>query len=683
MVVLSMILSLCPSVHMEPTLHPGSSAFEEQSLAACPRSFTWPRLVEGASAGFGGLMRAMDIPVYWLFKGQRPAPLLYRLAHLFPKHLVSRKMTVQIGFVGAIGESIGLALLIRHVMPESIPAAFTVFLIAGLGAILHLVMRRHDRDITRRYRHPWRYTAAQFTGLLLFVSLLLTPIPWCVPVALNLYVQFRHFFPKWHPTTAEEARRYAADLETYRGKEIDFIRGIFVPMTARQWWAYIHLMNVPVKALLYDLERLDRNTRRYKLTSIALILNYRLVDVRQLEARYARWIKRGWTEKASDLQAWKLGMLYAGLPQKQITAYNVRSPVVAYRAYRGRYPEVLRLLLWRLKRFLKEGATGPLDVLEYGMSDGSFTQDAIEELNKEKVRGVRYEATDIVTSFSVVKGLYTHGRYADYAFIFKSDGQLMQALSPEDEGRTWIRWILTIYIPPLLRIMLNGRKTWSRRILKFLMPPLVGVILNYVITFMTGIELGEWRVPIHKIEEEWTAIQNGAQAPPKLSPKQVSTIRPELAAYEKACQIDPAKDPFLVTGAADVFKDPQKRPAQSEHVIIVNGLLMRNNEYFGAQEIKHALGELGRLLVEGGILINATRGSVYAPKKLYMDVYKRVGDFLILIKTQGYKRDGREPWQSDPAWDTKNWKLIPVAKNAGSATEGHSHQTAFVLAGSA
>jgi len=37
-------------------------------------------------------------------------------------------------------------------------------------------------------------------------------------------------------------------------------------------------------------------------------------------------------------------MLYAGLPQKQIAAGDVRSPVVNKRSFRGRYPELLELL---------------------------------------------------------------------------------------------------------------------------------------------------------------------------------------------------------------------------------------------------------------------------------------------------------------------------------------------------
>ena len=613
----------------------------------------------------------MDIPVFWLFKGQRPVPLLYRIAHIFPVSWISHRWTVVVGLAAIPLESYVFWWIIHTYQQPGmtfLSKGTVVLTFAFAGAILQGVARRFDRDIERR-RLVFRYAGAQFVGLMGYGLLLISPISIVVPIALNAYVQLKHFIPKWHPSTAAEARRYAADLEKVHGKEIDFIKDIFVPITPRQWWAYIHLMNVPVSILLDELERLDRNSRDYKLTSIALTLNYRLGDVHLLQERYDAWIKRGDAEKARrDLPAWKLGMLYAGLPQKQIAAGDVRSPVVNKRSFRGRYPELLELLMRWLKKFRRKKITENPQVLEYGMSDGSFAMDVMESPLGE-VPGVNLEATDNVMTFSVVEGLYAHGRYAGYTFIFKSDGQLMQMLPPAGEGRTWIRWMLTIYIPPLLKILMNGkRKTWTHRIILFALPPLSRVILDYAISFMTGIELGEWRMPVYDIEERWRpingVIQNGGPFPQNLKVRLVSTVRPDLAEYEKACQSDSTKNPSLTTRSADVFEDPQKRPAKSKHFIYVNGLLMRNKEYFGAEKIKNALGEMGRLLVDGGILVNATRGSVYFPKKLYMDVYRRIGDSLVLIKTQGYEPNAVETWLSEDPWRTENWKRIPVANDS-------------------
>ena len=164
-----------------------------------------------------------------MFKGQRPAPLLYRAAHLFPENVIGQRAVVVIGFIGAVGESLGLQWVIRHAEWAPIPAAATVLFIAVTGTLLHGAMRLRDRDPQRR-RLPWHYMAAQFSGLGLYGLLVLAPVPAVLPIGINLYVQFKHFFPKWHPSSAREARLYAARLEkTKEGKDIDFIKGIFVP----------------------------------------------------------------------------------------------------------------------------------------------------------------------------------------------------------------------------------------------------------------------------------------------------------------------------------------------------------------------------------------------------------------------------------------------------------------------
>jgi len=236
---------------------------------------------------------------------------------------------------------------------------------------------------------------------------------------------------------------------------------------------------------------------------------------------------------------------------------------------------------------------------------------------------VNLEATDNVMTFSVVKALRSRAIRGLHVY-FKSDGQLMQMLPPAGEGRTWIRWMLTIYIPPLLKILMNGkRKTWTHRIILFALPPLSRVILDYAISFMTGIELGSGECRYTHIEERWRpingVIQNGGPFPQNLKVRLVSTVRPDLAEYEKACQRRFTKESFSHDpGRPMCSKILKKRPAKVKTLIYVNGLLMRNKEYFGAEKIKNALGEMGRLLVDGGILVKRHTGFGLFSEKNYI-----------------------------------------------------------------
>ena len=285
----------------------------------------------------------------------------------------------------------------------------------------------------------------------------------------------------------------------------------------------------------------------YKLTRIALTLNHRLFDYPLLQQKYRRWIENGRDRKADDLIASMLHLQYTGLLQKQDPGGKVRSHVINRRTYLGRYPEVSQILLKTLVAFRQQGVESQLQVQEIGISNGSSVKDDIEHL-QGKVHDVKIEATDNLMSFSIVKGLYHRGRYADYAFIFKSDGQLIQAVSPT-EGRFWIRWMLTSYMPSGLR-----------------------AILNFVIGFMTGIDFRESGMSIRSIEEDWKPVRQGlkrgAPAPGHLQVNQVSTLRPELSQYLEDCRRDSGKDPVLVAAEKDIFEFPRKTPSKSKHFVM-------------------------------------------------------------------------------------------------------------------
>jgi hypothetical protein len=630
-------------------------AFNTQSLAQAPQAFTWQPLTRGWVRGLGGLLRRAEIPVYWLFKGQKPTPLFYRVAHLFSETWISRRTAVIIGFFGIAVESLGLLGLIHQNRSMA-----TVLMIATAGALLHGSLRVFDRDPDRR-RLPVHYMAAQFASLAIYGGMILSPLPTALSVTLYLYAQLQHFAPKWHPTSGAEARIYAADLEKdKKGNPIDFINKIFVPTTIRQWWAYVHLMNVPVQSLLDDLETFDQTTREYHLTYIALSLNHRYLDFPLLDRRYQEWTLRNFnSDKAKDLISLMLSMGYIANLQKQDAQGNVRSQFVNKRAYRNRYPEAIQYLSATLEHFRSRGELDTLRVQEYAISNGNTVLDTLDAL-RGQVKNVDIDASDNTLFFPIVNGLFKHGRYANYTFIFNSLGELIHAYSSV-EGRFWMRWMLILYMPPKLR-----RK------------------LKYLVSFMTGIQHGEWRIHTQKIEARWKQFKHDQNTSPwvaQVQITQVSNVRPDLVQYSKETN----QDPRVNIREADVFKDPQKTPARSKHVIMVNGLLPRTNEYFGPDKIKNALSQMGRNLVEGGILINATRGSLYYPTKLYMDVYKRIGNNLLLIHTEGYSEaewQEKENWHVDERWRNRYWWVIPVASDPSDESAAHAFPLSGVMPGS-
>ena len=459
------------------------------------------------------------------------------------------------------------------------------------------------------------------------------------------------------PMRAADARRYAADLEEGRSTpDIDFVEGFYEPRKPEELTALSRLMNLPadvVSELLCDFEKLDpsRDWEAYRMTRTALQMNHRLVDYPEVLKLYEKLKDRD-EAKSRDLIKVLRHMQYFALLQK---GGDGKYDTVNRRVYEERYVGLWKSTAWQstVEKMLRRCQNqSEIHIQAWAISDGGALLTFIQHLQarlralfKGKAPEIIIDACDIMNEFSIVEGLFPEGHedhhLEGYTFIFKPDGQVIQAYGPQ--GEVWMRWLVSEYF----------KREPERK--KF---------IEGIIDREAGITFGEQAMPVEIIEKQWKAVRDlraSGDAPSRLNVH--PPVRLVLPAVDAYADEGGKNDPQLHIYQADIFTLPQETPAKYYDLILVEGLLHRTGDYQSAETIQSTIGQLGRTLKDGGWIVNAIRGSFrFDAYKPYVDFIVRIGNMLRRKRMLGYDRPERqELWWRDPEYSNDNFRKYAVA----------------------
>jgi hypothetical protein len=375
----------------------------------------------------------------------------------------------------------------------------------------------------------------------------------------------------------------------------DLVRQFYVP-TFWELPYYAQLMNVSIRPLLKAFGRVAYGSKAYNLIWTALTLNHNLLQYSQIRNRYDTLTNEA---KRKDLETILRYIQYSSVLLKGGTTKG--KEIINRRTYEGRNVPIHQWVVSKLKTLPKVLRGEKVIGAQLAIGDGTSSLDLVNHAHDEKIDNMELHASDKALRFYEVDGLDSR-----HTLIFNEDGQLLQAapLSPSDE-KLWIRWTLADYLP-----------FWKRW------------VIETIFRWKAGILIGKKESPVDipSLENQFRDLRG--KNPPSTTPqiRPIELLNPRVKIYAEKHPIVPGNTaaPQLDLGQEDIFH--LSAGLQNLDFILVEGLLMRNGEYFDDRTIRERLADLGGRLAEGGYLFVGVVGQLKEPSHVFLNIYQRRGD---------------------------------------------------------
>jgi len=385
----------------------------------------------------------------------------------------------------------------------------------------------------------------------------------------------------------EAAKNYAgAFLDPHRRPFFSFVRFDY-PRSWHERVVHTKLIDYPIEPLIAAFRFAKPWTLAYQQLKIALTVNHRLIAFQKIRDLYNEFHDRD-----ADLDEIFQSMQYTSVLSADKTG-GYWGRLQNRRTYRGRGDETHHIIIEALRRLHKQYPGETLDFADFAASDATITMELAKAARAEGIDYVRFHASDKAHEFYIVNGLDPRSKDT---LVFDAEGHLLQSSSPK--GRLWVRWTLVDSYPPgLVRFELKaimwlngtlrstGRNGWVKK-----MEDLYRQAQQPKLKSMIGYTNGNG-LKIQKVD--------------LINPR----AREFAERYPHLFQID---EPTNVLEPIH----------QQFHAARLWSLGMRGEAAYHSDEVINAmLTNVGLSIVEGGIVVSGTKGTLREPEKLIREVY--------------------------------------------------------------